>query len=101
MSVEATPTNCIRILIAGVVTTEMRERLTRMALGKIFLLDDSVEDGEPWQEFLVEVFNYTLRITDPIFATPEWSCGGTGSCPGKVTAIDGTLDATRRIFVHM
>ena len=33
-SFEATPPNCVNILIAGVVTPEMSERLTRMGIGQ-------------------------------------------------------------------
>ena len=70
-SFEATPPNCVNILIAGVVTDEMSERLTRMGIGKVFLLDDLVNEGRPWQEFLDEVFHYTVRITDTRIAGPE------------------------------
>ena len=50
-SFEATPPNCVNILIAGVVTPEMSERLSRMGIGRVFLLDDLVNDGKPWDEF--------------------------------------------------
>ena len=70
-SFEATPPNCVNILIAGVVTDEMGERLTRMGIGKVFLLDDVVNDGKSWEEFLDEVFHYTVRITATRIATPE------------------------------
>ena len=49
----------------------MRERLTRMGIGKVFLLDDVVNDGTPWEEFLEEVFHYTVRITDKRITSPE------------------------------
>ena len=61
----------MNILIAGVVTPEMGERLTRMGIGKVFLLDDVVNDGKPWDEFLDEVFHYTVRITDKRLTSPE------------------------------
>ncbi len=70
-SFEATPPNCVNILIAGVVTDEMGERLTRMGIGQVFLLDDLVNDGKPWEEFLDEVFHYTVRITDTRIRSPE------------------------------
>ena len=54
----------------------MSERLTRMGIGKVFLLDDVVNDGTPWEEFLDEVFHYTVRITDKRIASPEYLCGG-------------------------
>ena len=42
-----------------------------MGLGKIFLLDDLVHDGRPWEEFLDEVFHYTVRITATRIKSPE------------------------------
>ena len=62
-SFEATPPGCVNMLIAGVITSEMRERLNRLGIGKTFLLDDLAHDGDPWAEFLNEVFHYTIRIT--------------------------------------
>lgn len=62
-SFEATPPGCVNILIAGVVTAEMRQRLNDLGIVKTFLLDDLAHDGEPWTEFLNEVFHYTVRIT--------------------------------------
>ena len=70
-SFEATPPNCVNILIAGVVTDQMGERLSRMGIGKVFLLDNLVHDGSHWEEFLDEVFHYTVRITDKRFTSPE------------------------------
>ena len=49
----------------------MSERLTRMGIGKVFLLDDVVNDGTPWEEFLDEEFHYTVRITDKRITSPE------------------------------
>ena len=63
-SFQATPPNCVNILVAGVTTPEMRERLTSLGIGKVFLLDDLAADGAPWVEFLNEVFHYTIRITE-------------------------------------
>lgn len=47
-SFEATPPNCVNMLIAGVVTAEMRSRLDQMGIEKVFLLDDLAHDGESW-----------------------------------------------------
>ena len=69
-SFEATPPNCINILVAGIVTKEMADRLNRMGIGKRFLLDDVIQDGEPWVEFLNEVFHYTVRITATTITMP-------------------------------
>ena len=63
-SFEATPPNCVNMLVAGVVTPEMRSRLDQMGVVKVFLLDDISHDGGPWTDFLNEVFHYTIRITD-------------------------------------
>ena len=62
-SFEATPANCVNMLVAGMVTTEMRRRLTELGVGKIFMLDDLSYDGPYWEAFLNEVFHYTIRIT--------------------------------------
>ena len=63
-SFEATPPNCVNMLVAGVVTPEMRARLDQMGVVKVFLLDDLSYDGDLWSDFLNEVFHYTIRITD-------------------------------------
>lgn len=70
-SFEATPANCVNILIAGIITTEMSARLNRLPIGKIFLLDDLTYDGEPWVEFLNEVFHHTVRITTSMITDAE------------------------------
>ena len=49
----------------------MSERLTRMGIGKVFLLDDVVNDGTPWEEFLDEEFHYTVRIAATRITGPE------------------------------
>jgi hypothetical protein len=65
-SFEATPANCVNFLVAGVVTEEMKSRLTAMGVVKVFLLDELAHDGEPWTRFLNELFHYTIRITDSV-----------------------------------
>ena len=70
-SFEATPPGCVNILIAGIITPEMRERLNRLGIVKSFLLDDLAHDGESWAEFLSEVFHYTVRITSATIVMPE------------------------------
>ncbi len=67
-SFEATPPNCMNMLVAGVVTPAMRARLDQMGVVKVFLLDDLSHDGERWLEFINEVFHYTIRITDAAIA---------------------------------
>ena len=62
-SFEATPPNCVNMLIAGVITAEMRARLDQMGVEKVFLLDDLAHDGDSWTAFTNEVFHYTIRIT--------------------------------------
>ena len=70
-SFEATPPNCVNILIAGIVTSEMRDRLDRLGVDKVFMLDYLANDGESWAEFLNEVFHYTVRITASIITMPD------------------------------
>ena len=67
-SFEATPPNCVNFLVVGVVTDEMITRLNAMGVVKVFLLDELAHDGEPWTNFLNEVFHYTVRITDSVVA---------------------------------
>ena len=62
---------CVNMLIAGIITSEMRERLNRLGIGKTFLLDDLAHDGEPWAAFLNKVFHYTVRITAATIIIPE------------------------------
>ena len=63
-SFEATPPGCVNMLVAGVVTTEMRTRLSQMGVVKVFMLDELTHDGEGWSNFVNELFHYTVRITD-------------------------------------
>lgn len=70
-SFEATPPSCVNILIAGVVTSEMQERLDRLGVDKIFMLDQLANDGESWAEFLNEVFHYTVRITASVITMQD------------------------------
>ena len=51
-------------MIAGVITAEMGERLTDLGIVKTYLLDNLVDNESEWLEFLNEVFDYTIRITD-------------------------------------
>ena len=57
-----TPVNCVNFLIAGVVTPEMQARLDSQGTIRVYLLDDLAEDGEDWDEFISELFHFTLRI---------------------------------------
>ena len=63
-SFDETPPGCVNMLVAGVVTREMRSRLEQMGVVKVFLLDDLSHDGQRWTDFINEVFHYTIRITD-------------------------------------
>ena len=62
-SFQETPPGSVNMLIAGVITTAMQERLTSLGISKVFLLDDLTSDSAKWIEFLNEVFHYTIRIT--------------------------------------
>ena len=48
-SFDATPAGCQNILIAGVVTPEMRSRLEQIGIIKVFILDDLLNDEE-WDD---------------------------------------------------
>ena len=65
-SFENTPPGCVNMLIAGVITEEMQNRLQNIGVVKVFLLDDVVIDGSRWISFLNEVFHFTLRMTDEV-----------------------------------
>ena len=67
----ATPPGCVNMLIAGVVTTEMQERLDSLGLKRIFLLDDLIGSGGRWFEFLNEVFHHTVRITNALITEAD------------------------------
>lgn len=62
-SFEETPPNCVNMLVAGIVTAEMQKRLGELRVYKTFLLDQIDHDGPQWEEFLNEVFHYTIRVT--------------------------------------
>ena len=62
---EETPPGCVNMLVAGIVTSEMRDRLNRLGIVKTFLLDDLAHDGELWAIFLNEVFHYTSVLLPP------------------------------------
>lgn len=59
-----TKPGCVNMLIAGVATPQMRERLTAAGITKVFMLDDLTNDGPKWLAFLNEVFHHTVRITE-------------------------------------
>ncbi len=63
-SFKETPANSKNILVVGVVTDEMKNRLEGLGIGKYFLLDDVSHDGDGWLDFLNEVFHFTVRITN-------------------------------------
>ena len=70
-SFEETPPNCANFLIAGIITSEMAQRLDTMGITRRYLLDDLIRDGEPWVGFLNEVFHHTVRITSSVIETAE------------------------------
>ena len=63
-SFEETPPGCTNMLIAGVITSVMEERLIQAGIVYRFLLDDLMHDSKKWSDFLNEVFHHTVRITD-------------------------------------
>ena len=62
-SFEATPPGCVNMLVAGVVTAEMADRLDKLGIVKRFLLDDLTADADGWFDFVNELFHHTVRIT--------------------------------------
>ena len=70
-SFEETPPNCVNILIAGVITPEMANRLDAMGVAKRYMLDDLIRGGALWGEFLNEVFHHTVRITPSVIEAVE------------------------------
>ena len=69
-SFEETPPSCANFLIAGIITSEMAQRLDAMGVARRYLLDDLIRDGEPWVSFLNEVFHHTVRITPSVIEAP-------------------------------
>ena len=65
-SFEATPSGSANLLVAGIVTAEMEQRLNSLGIRKYFLLDDITHDGKGWTDFLNEVFHHIVRITDEV-----------------------------------
>ena len=66
-SFEATPPECVNMLVAGIVTPEMQNRLNQIGVVKVYLLDDLTGEGSGWLEFANEVFHYTVRVSDTTF----------------------------------
>ena len=57
-----TPPGCVNFLIAGVITPEMQSRLDAMGNVRVYLLDEIAQNGEQWDDFISEVFHYTIRV---------------------------------------
>ncbi|MXY90544.1 MAG: XcyI family restriction endonuclease [Gammaproteobacteria bacterium] len=61
-SFSETPSGCVNFLIAGVVTPEMKVRLDQIGTVKVYLFDEISLDEKKWNEFIQELFHYTLRL---------------------------------------
>lgn len=70
-SFEQTPPGCVNILIAGVITAEMEDRLNALGITQRYLLSNLAHDGPEWLEFLNELFRHTVRITDLPVSDPS------------------------------
>lgn len=57
-----TPPGCKNFLVAGIITPEMQTRLNKMRNVKVYLLDEIDQNGNCWNEFMNEVFHYTIRV---------------------------------------
>ena len=60
---DETPVDCKNFLVAGVVTTTMRERLEEMRIEDDFDIESLLHDDRDWARFLNEVFHHALRLT--------------------------------------
>lgn len=79
-SFEETPPGSVNILIAGVITQEMSERLDNLGITHRFLLDDLTHDGQPWTSFLNELFHHIVRIAPtPITSVAEHGAPSEGT----------------------
>ena len=61
-SFEETPPDCANFLVAGVITSTMKERLAQMGRVKDYDLDRLATDQDYRDEFMREVFHYAARI---------------------------------------
>lgn len=61
-SFEETPPGCENFLVAGIVTPEMRTRLENLGNVKVYSLDELAGEGDHWENFINEVFHYSVRI---------------------------------------
>jgi len=60
------PADCKNFLVAGVVTTTMRERLAEMHIEDDFDIERLLHDGRAWARFLNEIFHHALRLTEVV-----------------------------------
>ena len=61
-SFDATPVKSRNFAVLGVVTQEMRRRLNDLNFEKDFSLYQILNDEEAWEDFVQELFHYTLRV---------------------------------------
>ena len=59
-----TPARCRNIAVLGVVTPEMRRRLDKLNVARDFNLFEILNNPDEWNEFLKEIFLYTLRVPE-------------------------------------
>lgn len=59
-----TPARCRNIAVLGVVTPEMRRRLDKLNVARDFNLFEILKNPSDWEEFLKEIFMYTLRVSE-------------------------------------
>lgn len=55
------PAHCKNFLVAGVITSTMRERLNELRVERAFNLD-ILDDDTKWTHFMNEIFHHALRI---------------------------------------
>ena len=61
-SFEQTPARSRNFAVLGIVTAAMRQRLDALNVARDFLLYDILNDPAAWEDFVTEIFHYTLRV---------------------------------------
>ncbi len=63
------PAQCKNLLVAGVVTPTMRDRLNEIRVESVFNLD-VLRDDAKWTDFMNEIFHHALRIAPEVPKPP-------------------------------
>ena len=63
---DAAPTGCRNFLVAGIVTSTMRERLAGMRMERSYDMDRLLLDEDSWAECMNDIFHHALRIAPDV-----------------------------------